>query len=62
MVITRDAIKSWERVKEILAAALEIKGAERDRFLDVECEGDEKLRREIESLIIVEDETAGIFE
>jgi serine/threonine protein kinase len=41
----------WQKVKEIFQSALEQAPEERSSFLAGECQGDEALRREVESLI-----------
>lgn len=41
----------WHHVEEIFAAALDLPAERRDAFLTEACEGDEDLRREIESLL-----------
>ena len=41
----------WQKVKEILEAALEKSPDEREKFLYNICEGDESLRREVENLL-----------
>jgi serine/threonine-protein kinase len=50
----------WKQVDELLEAALDCPAAERATFLDRACAGDEGLRRELESLLI-SDEQAGAF-
>ncbi|MGH9719938.1 MAG: serine/threonine protein kinase, partial [Bryobacteraceae bacterium] len=42
---------AWNRVAQILEAALDYPAPERESFLDRECGGDEALRREVESLL-----------
>jgi len=42
----------WERVKEILAAALELPPAERDAFVKSRCAGDEALERAVFELLV----------
>lgn len=42
---------NWSRVEELFLAAADLPGAERQRFLDDVCAGDEALRNEVESLI-----------
>ena len=62
-MITRNALKSWQRVKEILAAALDIEDEqERAAFLDAECAGDTRARRDIESLLAAEKKTENVFD
>ena len=41
----------WERITEIHDAALEVAEDERPYFLEHACQGDEELRREVESLL-----------
>ena len=41
----------WRRVEELCHRALELDQSQRAQFLDQACEGDETLRREIESLL-----------
>ena len=43
--------EQWEKVSEIFHEASELDGAERAKFLDSQCDGDESLRREVESLL-----------
>ncbi|MBY0504531.1 MAG: protein kinase [Bryobacteraceae bacterium] len=50
----------WQRVKSILAEALERPFAERAAYLHEACAGDTELRREVESLLLA-DEDAGEF-
>ncbi|HEV8612423.1 MAG TPA: protein kinase, partial [Gemmatimonadales bacterium] len=41
----------WQRIDELYHAALELEAARRAVFLEEACAGDEKLRREVESLL-----------
>src|SRR5215510_8668925 len=41
----------WEEINRIYDAALEVKEEERPAFLERNCQGDEELRREVESLL-----------
>lgn len=52
--------EEWEKVSEIYHAASELGGEARSRFLDSRCDGDESLRREVESLLAA-DREAGNF-
>jgi eukaryotic-like serine/threonine-protein kinase len=45
----------WKRAEEIFNAAVELPQAERGPFLDQACVGDDKLRREVESLLTHDD-------
>ena len=42
----------WRRVQDLCDAALERDAQHRDAFLAVACEGDDELRREVESLLV----------
>ena len=44
----------WPQVESICSAAMERDGCERGTFLDAACEGDERLRREVDSLLAYE--------
>ena len=48
----------WEKVKEVLAAALDLPPDERGSFLDRECIGDDQLRAEID-LLLQSEQAAG---
>src|SRR5262245_20375085 len=50
----------WQRIDELYHAALERPASERAAFLLTACDGDEALRREVESLLASDDE-AGSF-
>jgi len=41
----------WEQINRIWDAALEVPEEERPGFLERNCQGDEELRREVESLL-----------
>ena len=41
----------WQEINRIYDAALEVAEAERPTFLESSCQGDEELRREVESLL-----------
>lgn len=43
--------EQWDKVTEIYSAALELESGERIAFLNEACDGDEELRREVESLL-----------
>ena len=51
--MTKDATTAdrWQQVAEVYLAAVERDPADRDAFLREACEGDEGLRREVESLM-----------
>ncbi len=51
----------WNRVKEILASALEVPAAERQALLAVACGDDSELRQEVETLLEFSD-AAGVGE
>lgn len=44
-------VERWQKVDELLEAALEREASERSDFLKQGCAGDEDLRREVESLL-----------
>jgi TolB-like protein len=44
-------VNEWQRVRAILESALELDPSSRPAFVDSECAGDEKLRREVLSLL-----------
>ena len=52
--------EQWEKVSEIFHEASELEGDERERYLDSQCDGDESLRREVESLLAANN-AAGSF-
>ena len=52
----------WQEVKEIFHAALESAPAERAAFLDKACQGDESMRREVESLIRAHEEDGSFID
>lgn len=52
----------WQQVKEILNTALDYPPAQRSRFLDRACAGDEPLRRETESLVAAAEEVGDFIE
>jgi len=43
--------QDWKRIQSLLDSALQVAPDERTRFLDRECEGDDRLRAEVEILI-----------
>ena len=52
----------WQRVKQILEPALELDRASRSAFVERACAGDERLRREVESLLAWEKQAEGFLE
>src|SRR5215469_1092030 len=46
-----EKLQQWQRVKEIVASALELPVAERRAYLDKSCSHDTALREEVESLL-----------
>ena len=46
----------WRRVEEVCQQALELDPRRRAEFLERSCEGDEELRRKVESLLVHETE------
>ncbi|HET8676768.1 MAG TPA: protein kinase [Blastocatellia bacterium] len=52
----------WQQVDHLLEAMLDLDRANRARFLDSACAGDEALRREVESLLFAHDSAEGFIE
>ncbi len=52
----------WQRIREVLEAALEHPPSERIEYLDQACASDRELRREVESLIGHRDEAESFLE
>jgi serine/threonine protein kinase/tetratricopeptide (TPR) repeat protein len=52
----------WQQIKVVLEGALDREEAERKAFLDIACEGDDELRREVESLVASEPELGDFIE
>lgn len=52
----------WERVKELFEAAVDLAPPERANLLNNECDGDDELRHEIESLLASDNETEDFIE
>jgi len=52
----------WQQIKVVLEGALDREEAERTAFLDAACEGDDELRREVESLLASEPELGDFIE
>jgi non-specific serine/threonine protein kinase len=46
----------WQRIQELYYAALEREPGERSAFLDVACDGEAEVRREVEELLAAHDE------
>ena len=44
-------VDRWRQIDELLEAALEMETSERASFLEQSCQGDDELRREVESLL-----------
>ncbi len=52
----------WHKVKKLFRSALEQKTEDRAAFLESACDGDDGLRREVESLLASFDESDRIIE
>src|SRR6202158_1710124 len=52
----------WEKVAELYHSACERTPAERSAFLDEACQGDQDLRREVESLLRQDVSQEGVLE
>jgi len=55
-----EKLQKWERIKEIVASALERKPADRGAFLDEVCSQDTELRAEVESLLAAYRDSDGL--
>src|SRR5215472_6902703 len=53
--------EQWQRAREVLADALELKPSERPIFLDGACFSDKNLRREVERLLASSEEARSSF-
>ena len=53
---------TWARVQELFAAALDLDPAQRAALLDRTCSGDERIRREVESLIAADEHFAHLMQ
>src|SRR5688572_32637300 len=64
MAFSRDEVsmtpQEWEKVSEIYHTASELESNDRQAFLEKACNGDPKLRHEVESLLAADGE-AGSF-
>jgi serine/threonine-protein kinase len=56
------ASERWARVKELFEAAADLAPNERAALLNKECNGDDALRREVESLLDADNQTDGFIE
>jgi eukaryotic-like serine/threonine-protein kinase len=54
--------RRWQRVKQLVADAVERPPAERASFLAAACAGDEALQREVKALIAAHDQAGDFFE
>ena len=54
--------EKWQHIKELFESALERDAEDRTAFLDHACDGDELLRREVESLLASYEEGASFME
>lgn len=52
----------WQKVKEIFHAALDCAPAEREAFVTSACDGDDDLRRQVESLLASSDKKDGFID
>jgi eukaryotic-like serine/threonine-protein kinase len=52
---------AWRRIEEVFVAALEMAPEKRTAWLDQQCQGDAPLRREVESLLVAEIESANFL-
>ena len=54
--------EQWKRVNELFHSALEREPAQRATFLDHACDGDQELRKEVESLISLHEKTGSFID
>jgi hypothetical protein len=52
----------WRRVEDLYHRAVECYGGERQALLDLECAGDDELRREVEALLAGEKRAQSFLE
>ncbi|MBL8186796.1 MAG: serine/threonine protein kinase, partial [Acidobacteria bacterium] len=52
----------WRKIDELLDSLMELPAAERAAVLDRECDDDQELRRELESLLAAHDQASGFFD
>ena len=52
----------WQKVDEIIQAALQHRSDDRNAFIDEACHGEEELRREVESLVAQQSEANQFME
>ena len=52
----------WRRVEQLYHSALKVAGDERAEFLREQCQSDDQLRKEVESLLSYEDSAAAFIE
>ena len=52
----------WQKVKELYEAALLLPSEKRSSFLDEKCDGDEEMRREVESLLSFSSDAGSFLE
>ena len=52
----------WQKVEQLCNAALEREASQRGAFLAQACQGDDELRREVESLLAQENPAEGFLE
>ena len=53
---------AWEKVKELFHTASDLPPSQREAYLTAACQGDEALRREVESLLSHDVSQAGVLE
>ena len=58
----RPSAETWQRVKEVFDAVVELAPRDRPALLDRLCHGDPTLRREVESLLASDDEASTFIE
>src|SRR3712207_4229381 len=55
-------VERWQKIQDLYESALKYPPDERAAFLRINCNGDEDLRREVESLLSFSDDSASFME
>jgi len=55
-------MSDWQRVQTLFLDSVDLPVAERIRYLDTACGGDEELRLEIESLLATDEDSGALLE
>jgi hypothetical protein len=55
-------LRQWQRIKRIATDASELPPGQRQEFLTTACQGNDRLRAEVESLLRATEQAVGLFE